>query len=600
MTIYSSTRWLALLAAAALCSTSLNGATRPPLASGDVEAIAQLVRLEDTRQFDEALLGRFAQSAHPEVRRRAVLAVGRIADPRGRAILVARRSDADAEVAATVVFATGQLKDEESVSWLSTLLSAPSTAPAIAREAAQALGKIRSAAARAALVQYLAQAPSTKTAAPAIGEALLASGRFTTPADLAPIVRWTRSPDVEVRWRAAWALFRLRDPAAYPHLLRLSEDPSGEVRFWAVRGLAPIPPPQASQVGAPAQPGRDARAEQPLTAAPATTASATAASVAPGRLAARLRDAVRDADRRVRTEALRALGQYDDDASFELVLAALESPDTWLSVSAAEAMGRFKSRAAAMVPRLTVAAGPSKPTALRITALTPLETLAPEVALDVAAALVRDRSAVARGAALQALQRLGEPGRARLDALRADPATRDLLPQTGQGPAAAQPPAATPLTEADYRRIVERWVVPDYNGAARPRAVWETPRGTIELELYPGDAPLAMEYFVRAVESGAIVGTEFGRVVPNFVAQQRTIRDAPRLRDEVNRHGLTRANLSWATAGLDTGRPGFTLGSTPQPHNEGNFTALGRVVDGMDVVDRLELGDAITAARMRR
>ena len=101
-------------------------------------------------------------------------------------------------------------------------------------------------------------------------------------------------------------------------------------------------------------------------------------------------------------------------------------------------------------------------------------------------------------------------------------------------------------------------------------------------------------------ESGAIVGTEFTRVVPNFVAQQRAIRDDAALRDEVNRHGLTRGNLSWASAGLDTGRPGYTLGSTPQPHNEGNFTALGRVVRGMEAVDRLELGDRITAARLTR
>ena len=39
---------------------------------------------------------------------------------------------------------------------------------------------------------------------------------------------------------------------------------------------------------------------------------------------------------------------------------------------------------------------------------------------------------------------------------------------------------------------------------------------------------------------------------------------------------------------------------TAQPHNEGDFTALGRVVRGMDVVDRLEYGDAVTAAALRR
>ena len=96
------------------------------------------------------------------------------------------------------------------------------------------------------------------------------------------------------------------------------------------------------------------------------------------------------------------------------------------------------------------------------------------------------------------------------------------------------------------------------------------------------------------------VGTEFSRGVPDFVAQQRAIRNDVVLRDDVSRRGLTRGNLSWASAGLDTGRPGCTLGVTPQPHNEGNFTALGRVVRGMDVVERLELGDTITGARMVR
>ena len=117
-----------------------------------------------------------------------------------------------------------------------------------------------------------------------------------------------------------------------------------------------------------------------------------------------------------------------------------------------------------------------------------------------------------------------------------------------------------------------------YNGAAPVRAVLTTARGEIEVALHGSEAPLGAEHFVTLVETGAIVGTEFGRVVPNFVAQQRPIRGAALLRDEVSRLGLTRGNVSWASAGLDTGRPGYTFGSTPQPHNEGDFTALGRVV----------------------
>ena len=185
-----------------------------------------------------------------------------------------------------------------------------------------------------------------------------------------------------------------------------------------------------------------------------------------------------------------------------------------------------------------------------------------------------------------------QPGRARLDA---------LAKETPPPAAAADPrPQAPARADADYRQIVERWIVPDYNGASRPRAILDTPRGQIEVELNPGDAPLGVEYFIGVVSSGDIVGTEFGRVVPNFVAQQRAIRPNVRLRDEVSRLGLLRGTLSWASAGLDTGNPGYTLGNTPQPHNEGNFTALGRVVAGMDVVDRLELGDRITGATMKR
>jgi len=149
----------------------------------------------------------------------------------------------------------------------------------------------------------------------------------------------------------------------------------------------------------------------------------------------------------------------------------------------------------------------------------------------------------------------------------------------------------------EYRAIVEKWVVPAYDGKPLPRARWETSRGTIELELYAGDAPLAMDAFERLTDAGTIAGTEFTRVVPDFVDQQATIRDAAVQRDEVNRHRLTRGNLAWASAGLDTGRPGYTLNHTAQPHNEGDFTSLGRVVLGQDVVDRIQLGDRVTAAQ---
>ncbi|CAN5885744.1 peptidylprolyl isomerase [soil metagenome] len=541
-------------------------AQRPhSLAAEEIGAIAQILMLEDTRVFDSAALERLLQSAHPEVRRRAVVAVGRIVDPRGAALLSPLRNDKDPDVLAAVAFAYGQLKDAAAVDWLASRMNRVDT-PAIARESARSLGKIRSPGARIALGQFLTVAPVSRISAPVVGEALFAFGRFTTPGDITRILRWTANRDPEIRWRAAWALFRLRDSTASPHLLTLSEDPSADVRFWSVRGLTP-----------------------PLV---------SAAGLDLARVSARLRTMVTDADRRVRTEALRSLSLYDDDDSVQAVTGALESSDSWMAVSAAEGLGRLKDRAAVVVPKLMVASGPNKPVSLRITTLTALSALSPEAALDRAASLAVEESIVARAAGIQALTRLGPAGQARLDGLSADPATKDRIAQAIPARGARAEPVKR--TAEEYRQIAERWIGPAYRRVVPPRALLTTSRGEIEIELHAADAPLGLEYFVRMVESGEIVGTEFGRVVPNFVAQQRAIRNDVVLRDEVNRIGRNRGTLAWASAGLDTGRPGYTLGVTPQPHNEGDFTALGHVIRGMDVVDRLELGDRITAATMKR
>jgi peptidylprolyl isomerase len=569
--------------ALSLCATIVAAANtqgqRQPLADSDIADIAVLLKLEDTRQFDKAELGRILQSKHAEVRRRAAVSIGRINDQRGAELLEAARNDSNAEVAASIVFATGQLKLASAVAWLDERLSSPQTPPAVSREAAQALGKIQTPEARAALAKYLTAATHSAASAPTIGEALLSIGRFTDKGDIAPIVRWSTSPDVEVRWRAAWALFRPRDPAAGSHVLKLAGDESAEVRHWAVRGLSP--------------------------------AIVEGAGLDRAQVTSRLNSlAVSDPDRRVRTEALRALLQYTDENAFGALVNALYSTDPWIAASAAEAAGRFKHRGAVLAPLLVDVAEPKDPLAVRITVMSSLLTLEPDgkQTLQLAVALATSEATAAWQAGVRALGNLGDAGRSVLDQMAADPTMASRVPRQdpsaagagrgggGRGGGAQAPRAARP--DAEYRALVERWIVPAYNGAPAPRAIWETPRGEIELELYPGDAPFGVEQFMRLVESGDIVGTEFTRVVPNFVAQQQGIRNATTLRDEVSRRGLTRANLSWASAGLDTGRPGYTLGHTPQPHNEGNFTALGRVVRGMEVVDKLELGDRITSARI--
>jgi len=583
-------------------------AQRRPLSPADIDAIATLLKLEDTRQYDEAALGQVLKSAHPEVRRRAAISIGRIADPRGLTLLQSARADLNLQVRASVVFATGQIHQPESVAWLGSVLSAPTTPPAVAKEAAQALGKMvrnepARPAARAALIAYLAKAVETPLSAPVIGEALLSVGRFAPEGDIVPIAKWASSRNVEVRWRAAWAMVRSRDtanlphPAALSHLDKLVADPSGEVRYWAVRAFTP-PAVDAAGINRPATTARLLRLSQV------------------------------DPDRRVRTEALRALLQFDDETAFGALVNALYSTDFWISGSAAEAAGRFVSRAGRLTALVADVAEPKDSLSMRATVAPSLVTLAPEAraTLQLAGQLTQSESAAGRDAGMRALGRLGERGLAAFDQIAADPAMKGLLPThddfvlryvprpaatraggaagggraagAGAGGGRGSAPARQPRPDAEYRQLVERWIVPDYNGVAKPHVVWETERGLIEIELYPGDSPFGVEHLMRVTDSGDIVGTEFTRLVPDFVAQQQAVRNASNLRDEVNQRGLTRANLSWASAGLDTGRPGYTLGHTPQPHNEGDFTSLGRVVKGMDAVDKLELGDKIISAKV--
>jgi HEAT repeat protein/cyclophilin family peptidyl-prolyl cis-trans isomerase len=462
---------------------------RRPLAPADVDDIARLVMLEDHRDFDTTDLSRLLKSAHPEVRRRAALAIGRIANKSGFALLTARPLDRDTAVAATEVFAAGQLKDSTLVEWFDSLLNNPRTAPTVASEAATALGKIKTGKARAVLARFLSTVKSSARTNAAIGEALFSIGRCIPRGDVTPIVHWTESPNDELRWRATWALFRPRDPDAITTLLNLAHDKSADVRLWAIRALAK---PQADSAE------RTVQAEKTILAA------------------------INDSDRRVRTEAVVAIGTYADSAAVAAMNEAKQSADWWISSSADAGLARLN-------PPPPRAGG-------------------------------------------------GRQGGG------------------GRGARPVPPPITRPLS--DYKAIVERWVIPEYNGAPRPTARWETDRGAIEIELYPGDAPLGVDEFVRIVESGSIVGTKFTRVVPDFVDQEETIPGAHRLRDEVSRHGLTRANVAWASAGLDTGTPGYTLAIAVQPHNEGDFTALGRVIKGMDVVDQIQLNDKITGAKM--
>ena len=52
--------------------------------------------------------------------------------------------------------------------------------------------------------------------------------------------------------------------------------------------------------------------------------------------------------------------------------------------------------------------------------------------------------------------------------------------------------------------------------------------------------------------------------------------------------------LSWT----DTGGSQFFITHSPQPHLDARYTAFGKVVNGMDVVDRIQQGDTIKSVKV--
>lgn len=132
-----------------------------------------------------------------------------------------------------------------------------------------------------------------------------------------------------------------------------------------------------------------------------------------------------------------------------------------------------------------------------------------------------------------------------------------------------------------------------------PHVVMETDKGTMKIELFPNEAPGTVKNFISLIEKGFYDGLTFHRVIPNFVIQGGCPKGdgtggpgyTIKCETEGNPHKHQRGSLSMAHAGKDTGGSQFFICHSPQPHLDGVHTVFGRVVEGLDVVDKIEKGD---------
>ncbi len=126
-----------------------------------------------------------------------------------------------------------------------------------------------------------------------------------------------------------------------------------------------------------------------------------------------------------------------------------------------------------------------------------------------------------------------------------------------------------------------------------------TSRGAMRLELFVEDAPLHCYNLVSLARQGFYDGLVFHRVVPSFVIQGGDPRgtgwgDAGyTLNNEVNPRRYLRGTLGMPDAGLDTGGCQLFITHVPTPHLDGRYTVFGRVVEGLEVIDQIEVGDII-------
>jgi len=153
-------------------------------------------------------------------------------------------------------------------------------------------------------------------------------------------------------------------------------------------------------------------------------------------------------------------------------------------------------------------------------------------------------------------------------------------------------------TDADYRRALSRI-------GKNVRAVVTTSKGSFTIEFLPEAAPLTVDNFVQLAQRNYYRNVTIHRVVPNFVIQDGDPRGdgnggpGYQIRCEINEVPYDRAAVGMALSGKDTGGSQWFVTHSPQPHLDGGYTVFGRVIAGMDVVDKIVRGDVIQSITIR-
>jgi len=366
-------------------------AAQQPNPSTDETLVGQLAALlaaADARRLDAAPIRDALANPNPAVRRQAALAAGRVGDPAAVDFLLPILNDTNPTVQAAAAFALGLLKDARALPALLQLVRAAPVAdqgPA-ELEAVTAIAKTGGDEGARALVEIIATGSpgAPPPAPPVVSVALLEAWRLGPRAPVTELVAFADAPDLGARWRALYALGRLRAARGAARLVAALADREPTIRAVAARGVSKALLDSAHM---------DARAALD-----------------------RLRPLLQDQDPQVRINALRAVGSFRDSALAAAVAPLVTDQNIGVAVQAETTLGALRGSAAlqALRPRLT-----SSVFTLRRQALIALAQADSTTGVPAAAQLVGDADWRWRSVAAEAFGAAG--ARAQLETQLADP-----------------------------------------------------------------------------------------------------------------------------------------------------------------------------------
>ena len=135
---------------------------------------------------------------------------------------------------------------------------------------------------------------------------------------------------------------------------------------------------------------------------------------------------------------------------------------------------------------------------------------------------------------------------------------------------------------------------------AQNRVVMETSKGNIVIELMPDKAPNHVRHFLRLTSAGVYDKTAFHRISPGFVIQAGDVNTRKEIltaaahkyvvniKAEINdvKHKAGIVSMARGDA-IDSALTSFFIVLADQPALDGTYTVFGKVVEGMDVVEKI-------------